>query len=128
MELKNLGRSKGSFVAMRKLMKRVFFYEMQKQCENKSLVLNVIQYGCGSTVCSAASSSLGLRIQYRHQRRSMVICSPTRVNFCVKILVECHQKCYQSCLTKSNFLGYKFDKYVNFFTVSVLHRRMYSCV
>ena len=42
------------------------------------------------------------------------MCCQSGVNFCVKILVECHQKCYRSCQTKSNFLGYKFDKHVNF--------------
>ena len=26
-----------------------FFHKTRKQCENKSLVLNVIRYGCGST-------------------------------------------------------------------------------
>ena len=34
--------------------------------------------------------------------------------FCIKTLVECHQKCYQSYLTKSNFLGCKLDMHVNF--------------
>ena len=48
-ELKNnLGRAKGSSVAMCELMKSRSFYKTQKQCE-KNLVLNVIRHGCGST-------------------------------------------------------------------------------
>ena len=42
-------RAKGSFVAMRELIKRHFFHKTLNQCEIKSLVLNVIRYGCDST-------------------------------------------------------------------------------
>ena len=50
-ELKiNWKGGKESFVEMRELMKRCFFFhKTQKQCENKSLVLNVIRYGFGLT-------------------------------------------------------------------------------
>ena len=49
-ELKKIWEgAKESFDTMHELMKRRSFYETQKHCENKSLVLNVIRYGCGSS-------------------------------------------------------------------------------
>ena len=42
--------AKGSFVSIRALIKCHSFHKMYNQCEIKSLILNLIWYGCGSTV------------------------------------------------------------------------------